>query len=1124
MSKDKIRKVALLVLSCLAVTGVSAQNDIMMSKAPQCCIASPNTVSIARYGDIPMDYYTGRANITIPIYHTTERGVTLNVSLSYDTQGILAGSLPSWTGYNWTLHAGGVITRVRNGMVDEFEYSKLSHWENYFQSPGKLLQYVNQYNADKSIAALCKHIREDKYDCDPDVFYFNFMGKSGRFFYGQDGEWKVMSDDNIHVVFDVNDPDNYILPYFKYYNQTNKNRQRKTIKGFTLIDEDGTRYVFGDHSSSTTETSGLYETRASAIEYSQPFLTALRNNNSDTYGVNESMTASAWYLTEVRDRFGNVLYHFEYERGKFMVQASYMHEEKWIIYGGNSVSPHSNIWDTFHYALCLNSPVYLSRITMPMSNHSVSFTRDSSRVLSAGDFYPSFRHNLETLKRLSTYDNSPEMFYFLHGTDKYVADYQNTNGDKTNNPLASMGMSPLKNITVSFNGKKIEGYDFTYTTGNVRLLLTGVAVTNGGERKGRYNFTYNNPGKIPQDCLTTKTDDWGFFNDSEGDRTPNTTATQYGMLTKISYPTGGVTEITYGQNSYKDYYDRGNGRMQYDPGTTGGLVVKSLKDYDAPNGKLLSSRTFTYSDGQLYALPKYEWDWKPASSGLFLHLEDFNSIVPLCNSFGSHIGYSTVRETYADGSYTQYKYRNIDAGMDEKPVISASSSPSPYDVYSDCGFMRGRISSVEHYDNRGHAMSTITYYYRTDHVKDKFVYGNNLRQEQGYPNAPGGYYVGGVYKMYYPKYDVVKTYSTTRYEETMVGEQTDYEKEDVTIDMGGCSAEVRKCLSETVKRGSSTAKTVYGYPYQDMGQSKISKRLVSQFYLPVTSVKRYQGGMLTGGRKTVYGECQSNYVPMYDIVYASSPNACDTIARYESYSSTFRPVEVTDVNNVRHMFFWNSHDQLAATVANGSVNIRSNPTATDSKSVIASSQAAEVFGTMPTDITACVYNGRGLVHSITRGNGQTAYYGYDTFGSLVSVSDLNKKAVQRYNYSYRTTFNKAAGPVSDTAVKTGCDDSCYPVYDEAHAPSLMTTGGISCFSYDPNKKTATVDYAYSNATSASIKVISDSGTCVSATDLPAGNGKGHRTISLSSLTAGYYEVCLYVNGTRKDPKGIYILH
>ena len=54
-------------------------------------------------------------------------------------------------------------------------------------------------------------------DYAPDVFYFNFMGKTGRFIMGNDGEWKIDCEENLDIVFNVSDTSNYIAPYIDKY-------------------------------------------------------------------------------------------------------------------------------------------------------------------------------------------------------------------------------------------------------------------------------------------------------------------------------------------------------------------------------------------------------------------------------------------------------------------------------------------------------------------------------------------------------------------------------------------------------------------------------------------------------------------------------------------------------------------------------------------------------------------------------------------------------------------------------------------------------------------------------------------------------------------------------------------
>ena len=78
-------------------------------------ILSPNAASLGKYGDISMDLNTGRANVNIPLYSLNEGGIPLDISLNYDTGGVRVSDVPGWVGQNWTLNAGGVITRTVKG-------------------------------------------------------------------------------------------------------------------------------------------------------------------------------------------------------------------------------------------------------------------------------------------------------------------------------------------------------------------------------------------------------------------------------------------------------------------------------------------------------------------------------------------------------------------------------------------------------------------------------------------------------------------------------------------------------------------------------------------------------------------------------------------------------------------------------------------------------------------------------------------------------------------------------------------------------------------------------------------------------------------------------------------------
>ena len=86
-------------------------------------------------------------------------------------------------------------------------------------------------------------------DQGPDIFIFNFMGHSGKFSLGSDGQWNVQSDENLEVEFDVsnfeNDSKGFQHTPFMYPKSSAEEIEPKTITGFSIRDDQGYLYTFG---------------------------------------------------------------------------------------------------------------------------------------------------------------------------------------------------------------------------------------------------------------------------------------------------------------------------------------------------------------------------------------------------------------------------------------------------------------------------------------------------------------------------------------------------------------------------------------------------------------------------------------------------------------------------------------------------------------------------------------------------------------------------------------------------------------------------------------------------------------------------------------------------------------
>lgn len=504
-------------------------------------VPAPNASNLGMYGNIPVSYYTGRANISIPIFEMEATGISLPIYLQHDASGVLVNSLPSWTGHNWTLMAGGAITRCIEGVADEYEpihQSSVYPFTNYFHSIGQLCKDINN---DTELASNLEKIR---YDYAPDIFYFNFMGITGKFFMGNDGQWKVLSDHNLDVVFDVNNTQNYIVPFIeKMPGNTTNIKQPKVIKGFVLRDDKGNIYEFGGNNTS--------------IEYSTNFF-----SQTEYEGV-ECWNAITWYLTKVKDRYGNILFTLDYERGKFIAQlynfatSSYVYENAkglGLNYGQEYYS--SNF--LFPYGGTLNAPVYLKHISS--ENSIVVNFISSDSPISTNELYP----NINLFIPYSETDYSSYYpFYYLQcdRTDVKPHQYNSTNSNKNVNPLASTRLRQLDEIQLcnadsQYVSRKIK-LNYSY---NSRMHLTEYSFCNSyNEVAYTYKLEYNNYNQLPSNYLSTAADHWGYYTGKEykvgssniyETRAPIPDRTTYGLLRKIVYPTGGYSLLSYEQNDF----------------------------------------------------------------------------------------------------------------------------------------------------------------------------------------------------------------------------------------------------------------------------------------------------------------------------------------------------------------------------------------------------------------------------------------------------------------------------------------------------------------------------------------------------------------------------------------------
>lgn len=954
-------------------------------------IPTPNASDLGRYGNTPISYYTGAPDISIPIYEMRVKDAVLPISLRHDATGVLMNTLPGWTGHNWTLLAGGAITRVRQNMYDE-EMPSTKTVSNYFSQYAQMKYNWNNNDFLKNYSVQAYN------DYQPDIFHFTFLGKTGRFFLGNDGQWKVCCDENIDVVFDINNQDNYISPFIDNYININNQTTLppKVIKGFILRDSNGYIYEFGGNND--------------AIDYTTPFFSqALKDEfNSLQASEEESFHASTWYLTSIKDKYGNELFNLQYERGKFIAQFYNFNEEIELIEHTVAEDIQTGVHNQtgnsdFPYNGALNSPVYLKQINAA-DGEVVKFISEDSPI-SSPDLYP----RLNIFGYTNNIYNTP--FYYLQTEDSKIAKYQYnpSNTSKRYQPLMATRMRELKEIHIDAGDNfalNIVNLSYDY---NKRIHLTDIAFTNYKKTVpyGHYHFDYNGYSYLPEDYLTLKTDHWGYYNgndyhigdlDARQKKETEPGVALYGLLTRITYPTGGCTELEYESNHFSSCTSPDRQTMQDKYGYAGGVRIKRITDYsDIAHTELLSQRCFSYNDpntgkdsGQLFAEPRYSWnnwmcgleygDIAVAQLSIFR----LSSIVPLSNAFGPHIGYSCVTETNEDGTQNTFRYLNISDSKDERFIKDFSNGePSPYDIFSDRGYKRGKPMSIEQYDSSGNLVKHVKYGYAKDSIIVDSVLASNIDFHPGQASVVFNYYSGGIYKLLVPKYDIIADTTVYKYNTGNIVDCRTYKKENSYLTLQqpySHKQHVRYIRSESLDRCGLMRKTTYEYPF-DRYDNASYKLWAYQFDLNSTKVKNYNGNTFIGGYD-IRHRLDYRQNPVSDsYIRINHDNTTDTIVWYKEYTDKYALRLYKERGKPLTEIIWNSNDTHIFKIRKG----------------------VDMQGLDRPEETVYYLDRAEMLNEVDYPDGNVIYYTYDGMNRLIEVQDRLFRPVVKYQYRIKNS-------------------------------------------------------------------------------------------------------------------------
>ncbi|MEQ9264007.1 MAG: DUF6443 domain-containing protein [Balneolaceae bacterium] len=234
---------------------------------------SPTAASIAKVQEMSIDQFNGANSVSLPLYEFSYYGLSVPVSLHYNSSGLRVQERASWVGLGWSLKAGGVITRVVRHLPDD-------SFEGFEEHENTILNFdPDETNPDSSDKATYDDIVDGDIDSEPDKFIISLPGYSGEMFF-MDGHYELRSEKKIKI---------------EPIRQGGGLPTANTIISWVLTDESGIKYTFAQKEYTTTSVSTIV--------------------NSSVSSGSLNSVISSWYLTKIEHPQHAEYIILEYDEG-----------------------------------------------------------------------------------------------------------------------------------------------------------------------------------------------------------------------------------------------------------------------------------------------------------------------------------------------------------------------------------------------------------------------------------------------------------------------------------------------------------------------------------------------------------------------------------------------------------------------------------------------------------------------------------------------------------------------------------------------------------------------------------------------------------------------------------------
>lgn len=491
---------------------------------PEIIPPSPTVAALMKFEEVPVEAYTGIPSISFPFYSIPlDQATSMDVSLAYHPSGVRLEETAGWAGMGWSLNAGGSISRTVYGLPDErVTYGIYDNNAINVPSPSDEIKWETAVNG--------------KYDTQSDLYQFNFMGHSGRFFIKKSGSLQVvyLDGDNTYT----------IIPTFG---------STSVIDSFQIKDNKGYIYTFG-----------IYE-----ISNSYPVVsnTSFEGTQRDPLTNPLVTQRSAWHLTSVTSPYGKVLCTLLYDDIGESINSPRMytrhieHTFENLMFWDECVGAPPETSSTVNIMQMVTKK--LKSITVP-GKGSILFGKAAGR-LDIGTYGSNDPVRLKDVTIMGTGDVLIKKFVLNHT-------YEGAGNRLVLNSIDE------------------------YANDNTAFLPTLFSYHNISQLPNKNSFSKDHWGYYNAASNTSLFIGIPERNDFGGaDRKANANAILTGLLKTITYPNGGVKEFIFESNQYSFI---GNLPAQQEPNSSN--TVGTNSSYTLPSNVLtVNSKLVNIPFGQV---------------------------------------------------------------------------------------------------------------------------------------------------------------------------------------------------------------------------------------------------------------------------------------------------------------------------------------------------------------------------------------------------------------------------------------------------------------------------------------------------------------------------------------------